>query len=101
MKVATTVLPRYPGKGNPAYDGMCELLHSEHQRYENSIQGNTMDQHGIVPAKRGFLTIRRMERTNHCCQGSDIQVILNKEQILNTDLSKVSSFMANKAHRGI
>ena len=28
-------------------------------------------------------------------------IILNKEQILNTDLSKVSSFMANKAHRGI
>ena len=96
---------RYPGKGNPAYDGMCELqvLDSEHQRYARldprQYHGSA---YGIVPAKRGFLKPSgEWNEQTIVVQGSHIQVILNKEQILNTDLSKVSSFMANKAHRGI
>ena len=61
---------RYPGKGNPAYDGMCELqvLDSEHQRYARLDPGQYHGSaYGIVAAKEGFL--------NHQANGKQTIVV--------------------------
>ena len=96
---------RYPGKGNPAYNGMCELqvLDSEHPRYakldSRQYHGSA---YGIAAARHGFL--KETNKWNHqevTVQGSTIIVLLNGSLILDADLSKVSSFMANKKHPGI
>ena len=96
---------RYPGKGNPAYNGMCELqiLDSEHPRYAKldprQYHGSA---YGIVAAKRGHL--KENGQWNHqtvTVEGSRIVVILNNQLILNADLNKVTSFMANKKHPGV
>ena len=96
---------RYPGKGNPAYDGMCELqiLDSEHPRYAKlDLRQYHGSAYGIVAAKRGFL--KENGQWNHqtvTVEGSKIVVILNKQLILDADLSKATSFMANKKHPGV
>ena len=96
---------RYPGKGNAAYSGMCELqiLDSEHPRYAKldprQYHGSA---YGIVAAKRGHL--KENGQWNHqtvTVEGSRIVVILNNQLILNADLNKATSFMANKKHPGI
>ncbi len=96
---------RYPGKGNAAYNGMCELqiLDSEHPRYAKldprQYHGSA---YGIVAAKRGHL--KENGQWNHqtvTVEGSRIVVILNNQLILNADLNKVTSFMANKKHPGV
>jgi hypothetical protein len=96
---------RYPGKGNPAYDGMCELqiLDNEHPRYAKlDLRQYHGSAYGIVAAKRGFL--KENGQWNHqtvTVEGSKIVVILNKQLILDADLSKATSFMANKKHPGV
>ena len=96
---------RYPGKGNAAYNGMCELqvLDNEHPRYakldKRQYHGSA---YGIAAARRGFL--KKANEWNHqevTVQGSKIIVILNGNLILDADLSKTSSFMANKKHPGL
>ena len=96
---------RYPGKGNAAHSGMCELqiLDSEHPRYAKldprQYHGSA---YGIVAAKRGHL--KENGQWNHqtvTVEGSRIVVILNNQLILNADLNKATSFMANKKHPGI
>jgi len=96
---------RYPGVGNAAYHGMCELqiLDNNHPRYATldprQYHGSA---YGIVPAKRGFL--KNSGKWNSqlvTVQGSRINVILNDELILDADLSKVESFMGNKSHPGL
>ena len=96
---------RYPGKGNAAYNGMCELqiLDSEHPRYAKldprQYHGSA---YGIFAAKRGHL--KEVGQWNHqtvTVEGSKIVVILNNQLILNADLSKATSFMAKKKHPGI
>jgi hypothetical protein len=84
---------------------MCELqvLDSEHPRYakldSRQYHGSA---YGIAAARRGFL--KETNKWNHqevTVQGSTIIVLLNGSLILDADLSKVSSFMANKKHPGI
>ena len=96
---------RYPGKGNPAYNGLCELqvLDSEHSRYAKldprQYHGSA---YGIAAARRGFL--KETGKWNHqevTVQGSHVIVILNGSLILDSDLSKAESFMANKKHPGL
>ena len=96
---------RYPGKGNPAYNGMCELqvLDSEHSRYEKldprQYHGSA---YGIAAARRGFLKgIDEWNQQEVTVVGSHIIVILNGSLILDSDLSKAESFMANKKHPGL
>jgi hypothetical protein len=55
----------------------------------------------MAAAKRGFL--RPTGQWNHevvTVQGSTIKVELNGTQILDTDLSKVTEYMANSPHPG-
>jgi hypothetical protein len=96
---------RYPGKGNPAYDGMCELqvLDSNHDRYAKlDPRQHHGSAYGISAAKKGSLkSTGEWNKQRVTIEGSTIVVILNDQLILDTDLSKVSSFMANKKHKGI
>ena len=96
---------RYPGYGNPAYDGMCELqvLDNHHARYgkldPRQFHGSA---YGLVPARRGFLMeTGQWNEQEVVVIGSRISVFLNSKIILNTDLSKVNSDMSGKTHPGI
>jgi hypothetical protein len=95
---------RYPGKGDPAYAGMCELqvLDSEHAKYARldarQYHGSA---YGMVPAHRGYL--RPTGEWNFqqvTVKGSTVKVELNGTTILDADLGKVTEFMANSPHPG-
>ena len=96
---------RYPGKGDTAYVGMCELqvLDSEHEKYEKlderQFHGSA---YGIAPAVRGYL--RNAGEWNFqkvTVKGMQITVELNGTIILDADLSAVEKFMADSAHPGL
>ncbi|MEC9001770.1 MAG: DUF1080 domain-containing protein [Planctomycetota bacterium] len=95
---------RYPGKGDTAYVGMCELqvLDSEHPKYARldarQYHGSA---YGMVPAHRGYL--RPTGEWNYqqvTVKGSTIKVELNGTTILDADLSKVTEFMGKRPHPG-
>lgn len=95
---------RYPGEGNAAYVGMCELqvLDSEHPKYANldprQYHGSV---YGIVPAKRGYL--RPTGEWNFqqvTVEGPRVKVELNGYTILDADVSEVTEYMANSPHPG-
>ena len=95
---------RYPGKGNAAYDGMCEIQVLDNtapkyakldpRQYHGSI-------YGMVAAHRGYLrppgTWNYQEVT---VKGSHITVELNGTVIVDADVSKVTEFMHNTPHPG-
>lgn len=95
---------RYPGKGDPAYDGMCELqvLDNEHPQYANldprQFHGSA---YGMVAAHRGYL--RPVGEWNYqevTVRGSTLKVELNGTVILDCDLARVTEFMNNRPHPG-
>lgn len=95
---------RYPGEGDTAYVGMCELqvLDNDAKQYEKldsrQYHGSA---YGMAAAERGFL--RPTGQWNYqevTVRGSTIKVELNGSVILNTDLSKIGEYMANSAHPG-
>ncbi|GAB4385390.1 MAG: DUF1080 domain-containing protein [Phycisphaerales bacterium] len=88
---------RYPGQGDTAYVGMCELqvLDSEAPQYANL---DPRQYHGSVygqwPAHRGYL--RRTGEWNFqevTVRGSHITVELNGTVILDKDISEITDFM--------
>ncbi|MBI3851450.1 MAG: DUF1080 domain-containing protein [Verrucomicrobia bacterium] len=97
---------RYPGHGNPAYDGMCELQVLD-DNYERAT-GEKIDPrqahgsaYGMVAAARGYQRpIGEWNFEEVTVQGSKIKVELNGFIILNTDLANVKEYMANSAHPG-
>ena len=95
---------RYPGSGDTAYVGMCELqvLDNEHPKYKSldkrQYHGSA---YGMYPAHRGYL--RKTGDWNFQevkVVGSTINVELNGTVILNCDVAKVTEFMANSPHPG-
>lgn len=95
---------RTDGKGDPAYDAMCELqvLDSEHANYAKldarQYHGSA---YGMVAAERGFL--RPAGQWNFqevTVNGSSIRVELNGNVILNADLAKVTEYMSGRPHPG-
>ena len=95
---------RYPGEGDTAYVGMCELqvLDDTSDKYKGldprQAHGSA---YGMAAAERGFL--RPTGEWNFqevTVQGSRIKVELNGVPILDTDLSKVTDYLANKEHPG-
>jgi hypothetical protein len=95
---------RYPGTGDPAYVGMCELqiLDSDHRKYgrldPRQFHGSA---YGMVAAHPGYL--RPSGQWNFqevTVKGSGIKVELNGSVILDTDLSKVTEYMNNSPHPG-
>lgn len=95
---------RTDGKGDPAYDAMCELqvLDNEHANYATldarQYHGSA---YGMAAAKRGFLrpagTWNYQEVT---VDGTTIRVELNGNVILNADLSKVTELLGGRPHPG-
>ena len=98
---------RYPGKGNTAYGGMCELqvLDENYEKVRKAkldprqVHGSA---YGMVGAKRGFQRpTGEWNEQEVTVKGSTIKVILNGKQILDADLSKVKDFMGGKSHPGM
>ena len=95
---------RYPGKGDTAYVGMCELqvLDNTAPKFakldDRQYHGSA---YGMIAAQRGYL--REPGEWNIqevTVKGSTIRVELNGTVILNGDLSKITDYMANRPHPG-
>jgi len=95
---------RYPGEGDTAYVGMCELqvlddtaakyATLDARQYHGSI-------YGMVAAKRGYQ--RPVGEWNYeqvTVRGSRIVVELNGTRIVDADVAAVTSFLDDKAHPG-
>lgn len=96
---------RYPGQGDPAYTGMCELqvLDDGSEKYAGKLDARQYhgSAYGMVPSATGYL--RAPGEWNFqevTVQGSKIKVELNGNVILDTDLSKVTEFMGGRPHPG-
>lgn len=95
---------RYPGKGDTAYVGMCELQVLDNSAAKYARLDNRQyhgSAYGMAAAKRGFQ--RPVGEWNYqevTVQGSTIQVVLNGTTILDTDLNEVQQFMSNRSHPG-
>jgi hypothetical protein len=95
---------RYPGEGDTAYTGMCELqiLDDSDPKYSRldprQAHGSA---YGMAAAARGYL--RPVGEWNYqevTVKGSTIKVELNGTKILDTDLSKVTEYLGGKPHPG-
>jgi hypothetical protein len=96
---------RYPGKGDTAYTGMCELqvLDDTDPRYAKSLDARQAhgSAYGMVAAHRGYLRpVGQWNFEEVTVKGPKIKVELNGTVILDTDLSQVKEFMANSPHPG-
>lgn len=98
------LLVRYPGQGDGAYAGLCELqiLDNAHPKYakldQRQYHGSA---YGMQAAHKDALN--PIDEWNHqivTVKGRQIIVELNGYEILNVDLSKVKEFMGNKPHPG-
>src|SRR5262249_51003847 len=95
---------RYPGAGDTAYTGMCELqvLDDSASKYSKldprQAHGSA---YGMVPAKRGYLRpVGEWNFQEGTFKGSKIKGERNGTAILATDLSTVTEFLDNKPHPG-
>jgi len=95
---------RFPGKGNPAWDGMCEcqVLDTEDPKYSKldprQAHGSA---YGMVAARRGYLhPTGEWNYEEVTVRGPTIKVELNGSVILDADLAKVTEFMHDKPHPG-
>lgn len=95
---------RYPGSGDTAYVGMCELqvLDNTSPNYakldSRQYHGSA---YGMAAAARGYL--RPQGEWNFqqvTVVGSTIKVELNGNLILNTDLASIENYLADKPHPG-
>ena len=95
---------RYPGQGDTAYVGMCELQildDSAAQYAKLDPRQYCCSSYGMIPAHRGY--VRPPGQWNYeevTVKGSTIRVELNGTVVLDGDLSKVTEFMAGSAHPG-
>jgi hypothetical protein len=95
---------RYPGSGDAAYVGMCEIQvlddSAEAARNIDSRQANG-SAYGMVAAHRGYLRAPGQWNFQQVTvKDSLIQVELNGTPILEADLSEVTDFMAKHPHPG-
>jgi hypothetical protein len=97
---------RYPGEGNTAYIGMCELqvLDDNYEKARNTtidLRQAHGSAYGMVAARRGFQ--RPPGEWNYqevTVVGSKIKVELNGTVILDCDLADVKEFMGGSPHPG-
>ena len=95
---------RYPGQGDSAYVGMCELqiLDDDAAMYAQlDPRQYNGSPYGMVAVHRGYLRPTGqwnfMEVT---VRGPTICVELNGTRVVDADLSKVTAYMANSPHPG-
>lgn len=97
---------RYPGSGDPAYAGMCEL-----QVLDNTASGYAKldarqyhgSAYGMAAAHRGYLRpVGEWNFQTVAVRGSTVRLELNGTVILDTDLAKIDpkTFMAGSPHPG-
>ena len=92
---------RYPGSGDTAYAGMCEL-----QTLADDYKGIDPRQahgsaYGMAAAARGFQRpIGQWNYQEVTVKGSTIKVELNGNVILDADLSTITEYMAKSPHPG-
>ena len=84
---------RYPGHGDTAYDGMCELqiLDDAHPKYAKSLDPRQAhgSAYGMVAAHKGYLRpVGQWNFEEVTVKGSKIKVELNGTVILDTDLEQ-------------
>ncbi len=97
---------RYPGKGDTAYDGMCEIqVLDDHYEQATGQKIDARQAHGsaygMVAAQRGYQhPIGDWNYQEVTVKGSTIKVELNGTVILDCDLSKVTDYLANHPHPG-
>ncbi|HTI71737.1 MAG TPA: DUF1080 domain-containing protein [Candidatus Limnocylindria bacterium] len=95
---------RYPGTGDTAYDGMCELqvLDGENVAYKDiDARQHHGSAYGMVAAHRGYMhPLGDWNFEEVTVKGSKIKVELNGTLILDCDLSKVDKFLADHPHPG-
>ena len=96
---------RYPGHGNTAYEGMCELqvLDNTAKKYAGlkpyQYHGSA---YGMVPAARGFQRpVGEWNFQEVTVKGNRIIVELNGFFILDTDLGEMNGTMDGKDHPGL
>ena len=95
---------RYPGSGDSAYLGMCELqvLDTEHPKYAKldprQAHGSA---YGMVAAHRGFhRPTGEWNFQQVTVRGSTIKVEMNGYTIMDADLGKVTEYMGTRPHPG-
>lgn len=95
---------RYPGHGDTAYVGMCEVqvLDDTHPMYAKldprQYNGSV---YGIVAAHRGYLRpVGDWNFEEVTVKGSTIKVELNGSVIVDADVSKITNYMADSPHPG-
>ncbi len=95
---------RYPGKGDTAYQGMCELqvLDNDAEKFskldDRQYHGSA---YGMAAAHRGYQRpVGEWNFQEVTVTGSKIKVELNGTVILDCDLSEASDFMADRPHPG-
>jgi hypothetical protein len=95
---------RYAGKGDAAYDAMCELqiLDDSSPRYAKIDPRQACGSvYGMVAAKRGYLRpVGEWNFEEVTVKGSKIRVELNGTVIVDTDVSQVTTFMSPRPHPG-
>jgi Domain of Unknown Function (DUF1080) len=96
---------RYPGHGDTAYLGMCELqiLDDGDRRYARSLDPRQAhgSVYGMVAAKRGYLRpVGQWNFEEVTVKGPKIKVELNGTVIIDADVSQVKEFMGNSPHPG-
>lgn len=97
---------RYPGEGDTAYVGMCELqvLDENYDKVKGKLDPRQVhgSAYGMVAAKRGFQKpIGEWNEQEVTVKGSTIKVVLNGTTILDCDLKDVKEFMGGKPHPGM
>lgn len=97
---------RYPGQGDTAYIGMCELQVMDDTGAEKKYGKLDPRQfhgsaYGMAAAHRGYQRpVGSWNFQEVTVRGSRIQVELNGTRILDSDLSQITQYMANSPHPG-
>lgn len=97
---------RYPGSGDTAYAGMCELQvmdDSEAEKKYGKLDPRQFhgSAYGMVAPHRGHLRpVGEWNFQEVTVQGSRIKVELNGFVILDADLGKVTEFLGGRPHPG-
>ena len=97
---------RYPGSGDTAYVGMCELqiLDDTAPKYAGKLDPRQTNGsvYGVVPATPGYLRpVGQWNFEEVTVVGSRIKVELNGTVILDANVSQAKDYMANSAHPGL
>ena len=95
---------RYPGNGDTAYQGMCELqvLDNTAEKYKNlkewQYHGSA---YGMVPARRGYQRpVGEWNFQEVTVIGSTVKIELNGNIILDADLSAIDRPASGREHPG-